>query len=190
MLKPTLALVLLSAFAFGASAQTTAQRFTSFEEARKAVPDADCYVGLETSKHFSTLEMAAVWSLGRLMHEAGKTGWDKPKPEYAGYVLESDGHFIVSVPVTQGNESEVSLGCIVFLPGSKLAGIFHTHPADPGVSPADKRQAERLRVPSFIGTLTDGMVVSYDPSTRETKTVGTIDASDVEAMRFVRMNPR
>lgn len=139
-----------------------------------------CVRELHEATPFPTEEMAIVWSLGRLMHR-------QPDAEYAGYILQlDDGSFIASEPITQGNRTRVRLECIVWFEGSRLAAVFHTHPADAQFSAADKRHAAELRVPSYVGTIRDGRVSRYDPATGEGRLVGTIDATDLDAMRFER----
>jgi hypothetical protein len=106
--------------------------------------------------------------------------------EYAGYVLERGGEYFYSEPVTQGSLHRVTRGCLIYRRGDALAAVFHTHPADPRFSRSDRADANTRAVPAYLGTYRDGLVLRYDPETGETSDVGTIDASDLEAMRFVR----
>jgi proteasome lid subunit RPN8/RPN11 len=161
-----------------ATAQETPKPNELFTNGRGAT---ECYREIFDTEH-ATLERAVVSALGSLMHTS-----DRSKPfESAGYVIEFNGKYRSSKPVTQHERGRVSQVCIAWWKGSRVVALYHSHAADPTFSTSDRANAARWGLPSFIGTLRDGWVLSYDPATGRTERVGTIDASDLEAMRFVR----
>jgi proteasome lid subunit RPN8/RPN11 len=88
--------------------------------------------------------------------------------EHGGFFVEQNGRFRASEPVTQRSGKDVSY-CIVLPRGAKLAGLYHTHVASSELSVSDRRNAERMAVPSYIGTIRDGSVLVYDAGARKTR---------------------
>jgi proteasome lid subunit RPN8/RPN11 len=82
--------------------------------------------------------------------------------ESGGFVIEKDGGFRSSKPVTQRSRTEVNY-CIALPRGARLAGLYHSHVGNAEFSPRDRRNAERVGVPSYIGTIRGGGLFVYDP---------------------------
>jgi hypothetical protein len=82
--------------------------------------------------------------------------------ESGGFLIEQDGYFRSSKPVTQRARTEVSY-CILLPRGARLAGLYHTHVVNAAFSPRDRDNAERARVPSYIGTLGNGTLHVLEP---------------------------
>lgn len=108
-----------------------------------------------TDSHLS-LEQAATTALRDLYHAGDPY-------ESGGFVIEQDGKFRASKPVTQRSRSDVSY-CIVLPRDAKLAGLYHTHVGHAGFSARDRRNSERAGVPSFVGTIRSGAQLVYDPT--------------------------
>jgi proteasome lid subunit RPN8/RPN11 len=120
------------------------------------------------------LRVAAADVLGRLYLEQFEY-------EYGGSIIERDGEYRVSVPVTNRDRNSVFQGCIAVPKGWRLAAIYHTHAAHPVFSKRDRRNAARLGVPTFMATMSDGRLFRYDQTTRETVEVaGMEQTADAE----------
>jgi proteasome lid subunit RPN8/RPN11 len=112
-----------------------------------------------------SLEHAATAALRALYHAGGAY-------ESGGFVIEQAGVFRSSKPVTQRSRSDVSY-CIALPRGATLAGLYHTHVGQTAFSPRDRRNSERVGVPSFIGTIRDGAFFVYDPQLEKVSAVAT-----------------
>ena len=97
--------------------------------------------------------------------------------EHGGFFIHDNGRFRASEPVTQRSRSDVRY-CIVLPRGAKLAGIYHTHVASPELSPRDRKNAERMGVPSYVGTVRDGSLLVYDAHAGKTHTVWSANGDD------------
>jgi hypothetical protein len=87
---------------------------------------------------------------------------DNDRFESGGFLIEQNGVFRSSKPVTQRARTEVSY-CIVLPRGAKLAGLYHTHVANAAFSSRDRDNAARAGVPSYIGTLGSGTLRVLEP---------------------------
>jgi hypothetical protein len=112
----------------------------------------------------SSLEQAATAAL-RALYRAGGAY------ESGGFVIDQGGVFRSSKPVTQRSRSDVSY-CIVLPRGATLAGLYHTHVGQTAFSPRDRRNSERVGVPSFIGTIRGGALFVYDPRLDRASAIG------------------
>jgi hypothetical protein len=97
--------------------------------------------------------------------------------ESGGFLIEKNGAFRASKPVTQRSRNTVNY-CIVVPRGARLAGLYHTHVANPVLSPRDRGNAERAGVPSYVGTIRDGSLFVYDARGRKTRVIGNGSTSD------------
>ena len=102
-----------------------------------------------------SLDEAAIATLHTLFR-------DDHRFESGGFLIEQDGYFRSSKPVTQRARTEVNY-CIVLPRGAKLAGLYHTHVASSSFSPRDRANATRAGVPSYIGTLGSGALHVLEP---------------------------
>jgi hypothetical protein len=112
----------------------------------------------------ASLEHAATATLRALFRNGGSY-------ESGGFIIEQGGKFRASKPVTQRSRSDVSY-CIVLPRGAVLAGLYHTHVRSAEFSPRDQRNAGRVRVPSFVGTIRGGAVLVYDPQLERVSAIG------------------
>lgn len=87
---------------------------------------------------------------------------DNDAYEWGGFLIEQNGAFRASKPVTQRARSEVNY-CILLPRNAKLAGLYHTHVANAAFSPRDRRNAARAGVPSYIGTIRGGTLLVLEP---------------------------
>jgi hypothetical protein len=101
-----------------------------------------------------SLDELAIATVGGLLLEGGRY-------ESGGFFIESDGRFHASKPVTQRSGNSVDY-CVVVPRDARLAGLYHTHVANPALSLRDRNNAERAGVPSYIGTIREGSLVVYD----------------------------
>jgi len=97
--------------------------------------------------------------------------------ESGGFVIEKNGAFRASKPVTQRSRNTVNY-CIVLPRGARLAALYHTHVANPALSPRDRRNAERAGVPSYMGTIRDGALFVYDARAQKTRALGNHTSGD------------
>ena len=97
--------------------------------------------------------------------------------ESGGFFIEKNGVFRASKAVTQRSRNDVSY-CIVLPRGARLAGIYHTHVANSAFSPRDRGNAERVGVPTYIGTIRDGSVFAYDGRLRQARGLGDAATGD------------
>jgi hypothetical protein len=111
-----------------------------------------------------SLEHAATATLRALYHAGGAY-------ESGGFVIEQDGVFRSSLPVTQRSRSDVNY-CIVLPRDATLAGLYHTHVGQTAFSPRDRRNSTRAGVPSFIGTIRGGALFVYDPRLDQVSAIG------------------
>jgi hypothetical protein len=102
-----------------------------------------------------SLDEAAIATLHTLLR-------DNDRFESGGFLIEQDGYFRSSKPVTQRARTEVTY-CILLPRGARLAGLYHTHVANAAFSPRDRDNAERARVPSYIATLGSGTLHVLEP---------------------------
>jgi hypothetical protein len=87
---------------------------------------------------------------------------DNERFESGGFVIEQNGVFRSSKPVTQRARTEVN-DCIGLPRGAKLAGLYHTHVGNAAFSARDRDNAARAGVPSYIGTLGSGTLRVLEP---------------------------
>jgi proteasome lid subunit RPN8/RPN11 len=121
-------------------------------------------------KAHESLDRAAVATLRALLIENHRF-------ESGGFVIEKNGAFRASKPVTQRSRSSVNY-CIVVPRGARLAGLYHTHVANPAFSPRDRNNADRAGVPSYIATIRDGGMFVYDARVRQARALGEGSRSD------------
>lgn len=112
-------------------------------------------------KAYSTADEAAMRAIETLLLDGGQ--W-----ESGGFVIEKNGVFRASRPVTQRSRENVDY-CIALPRGARLAGLYHTHVASSALSARDRANAERAGVPSYIGNLRDGTLVVYDGVAHRTR---------------------
>lgn len=134
--------LLLIAFAAPASAR-------AIPEAR-LLPDAAAFISAED---------AAIAGLREAMPRSRRY-------EYGGAVLERDGRFYFTAPVTNRRRAHIAFSVVV--PARhRIAAIFHTHPdhdtEGEKFSTNDVSQAKELNVVSYLGVLADRTVRVYDP---------------------------
>jgi hypothetical protein len=111
-----------------------------------------------------SLDEAAIATLHTLFrHDA--------RYESGGFLIEQNGSFRSSRPVTQRARTEVNY-CIVLPRGAKLAGLYHTHVAGSELSARDRSNAARAGVPSYIGTIRDGTLLVVAPDSSRTRAIG------------------
>lgn len=120
-----------------------------------------------------TASQAAIAALRALFRDA------RPY-ESGGFVIEKDGRFRSSRPVTQRSRTEVNY-CIVLPRGAKLAAIYHSHVGNPEFSPRDRRNAERVGLPSYLGTIRGGDLFVYDPRIRQAGELPAVPRSEPRA---------
>lgn len=88
--------------------------------------------------------------------------------EYGGVILESEGRYYFTEPVTNGRTGKIRFTAMV--PSThRIAAVYHTHP-DEGedtlkFSSDDVAQARSLGLRSYIGALRDGSIRVFDPAT-------------------------
>ncbi len=126
--------------------------------AKDAIPDA---VLLPDAPAYATVDDAAHAALLKAMPLSGSH-------EYGGAVMESEGVFYFTEPVTNGRTGEIAFA--VQRPSThRIVGIYHTHPDESEhtlkFSPNDVRQAKALAVRSYIGVMRDRSIRVYDPAT-------------------------
>jgi proteasome lid subunit RPN8/RPN11 len=100
--------------------------------------------------------------------------------ESGGFVIEKDGRFRASKAVTQRSRTEVNY-CIALPRGAKLAALYHSHVGDPEFSPRDRRNAERVGVPSYIGTIRGGDLFVYEPRERQARELRSVPRPEPRA---------
>lgn len=88
--------------------------------------------------------------------------------EYGGVILESQGLYYFTAPVSNGRTGEIRFTALV--PSSyRIAAIYHTHPDESEdtlkFSPNDVEQAKSLGARSYIGVLRDRSIRVFDPAT-------------------------
>jgi hypothetical protein len=103
----------------------------------------------------ASLDEAAITTLHTLFR-------DNDRFESGGFLIEQDGVFRSSKPVTQRARTEVNY-CIVLPRGATLAGLYHTHVRNAAFSSRDRDNAARAGVPSYIGTLGSGTLRVLEP---------------------------
>lgn len=114
-------------------------------------PDAQAYESVDDAAHAALLE---AMPLSR-------------RYEYGGAVMESEGLYYFTAPVTSGRTGEIAFS--VLRPSThRIVGIYHTHPDESEhtlkFSPNDVRQAKALGVRSYIGVMRDRSIRVYDPA--------------------------
>lgn len=116
--------------------------------------DASCH-------GFETLDSAAAAGLS-IASVAGQEDH-----EYAGVIYKSaDGSYCYTTPVSNGSDENFNIQAQIPT-GSKLAGLFHTHPAFPEsdqFSEADINVAKAMHLPSFIKIIASGEIKLFDPT--------------------------
>jgi hypothetical protein len=108
-----------------------------------------------------SLDELAARTLNELFDEGGRY-------ESGGFLIERDGKYHASRPVTQRGRRAVSY-CIVLPRDARLAGLYHTHVASSALSAQDRSNAERAGVPTYIGTIRDRSMLVYDARLREAR---------------------
>ena len=91
--------------------------------------------------------------------------------ESGGFVIEKDGVFRSSKPVTQRSRTAVNY-CIALPRGARLVAIYHTHVANPQFSTKDRHNADRAGVPSYIATIHGAELFAYDPTEQQARALG------------------
>lgn len=110
---------------------------------------------------YETIDAAAAAGLAL----ASATGQEDH--EYAGVIYRRlDGSYCYTVPVSNGSDENFRIQ--VQIPtGSKLAGLYHTHPAFPEsdqFSESDINVAKAMHLPSFIKIIASGEIKLFDPT--------------------------
>jgi proteasome lid subunit RPN8/RPN11 len=86
--------------------------------------------------------------------------------ENGGAIIERDGAFYYSDPVSNGDTGHIVFKA-AFPEGGRLAAIYHTHPSSEEDSRMfswdDVNEARKLNVDSYIGVLGDGTIRFFDP---------------------------
>lgn len=116
-------------------------------------------------------DQAAVAALGGAAQASSR--------ETGGAIFQNaQGQYCYSIPVGGANSEHFQLRA-QSTPEQKLAGIYHTHPAngfeDKSFSPDDVNMADQLKLTSYIKALKDGTVKRYDPGVTKTQSSGTFD---------------
>lgn len=101
--------------------------------------------------------------------------------ESGGFIVRDGGKFRASKPVTQRSRTRVNY-CIVLPRGGELAGLYHTHVRAGEYSAKDRANAARAGVPSFLGTLSNGTLQVYDPSSATARLLGKPVSNDAPAL--------
>jgi hypothetical protein len=91
--------------------------------------------------------------------------------EYAGAIIQRDGKFYYTTPVTDNCRTEVEGYRIVKPKGSLVVALFHTHPKSPSLaddnsevfSSADVKTAQDMHVDSFVGVMKNDTIIKYVP---------------------------
>jgi hypothetical protein len=130
----------------------------------------------------SSAEHAAATTLRALYHAGDPY-------ESGGFVIEQAGRFRASKPVTQRSRSDVSY-CIVLPRDATLAGLYHTHVGHAGFSLRDRRNAKRVGVPSFVGTIRGGAQLVYDPALDSVSALAAPPARQRHAQAAAPIAPR
>lgn len=85
--------------------------------------------------------------------------------EFGGVIVERNGRFFYTTPTTSGRTGEVKIRALIPV-GARLAGLYHTHPGDSCgefFSTEDVSTAMQMKLPSYIGVLSDGSVRRFVP---------------------------
>ena len=110
-----------------------------------------------------SLDALAARTLAELFDDGGRY-------ESGGFFIEQHGAYRASRPVTQRARRAVNY-CIVLPRDARLAGIYHTHVASATLSAPDRSNAERVGVPSYVGTIRDRSLWVYDARRREARLI-------------------
>lgn len=99
--------------------------------------------------------------------------------EYGGAIIEINGKFHYTAPVTELSEEHVNI-CGGLLDGWKLAALYHTHLGVPLFSKTDKFNAQKDHIPSYLGTMRPAegryyILSRYDPRLDVTTLLGTAE---------------
>jgi hypothetical protein len=103
--------------------------------------------------------------------------------EYGGVLVERNGKFFFTDPVTSGRVGEIKVRALIPA-GSHLAALYHTHPGNGCgrlFSREDVETATGMRLPSYIGAVADGSVRLFAPGMPKTPSVchGAFSAGEV-----------
>ena len=119
-------------------------------------PDAAAYASVDDAAHAALLVAMPV----------------SQSHEHGGVVLESEGVYYFTTPVTNGRTGEIAFA--VLLPSThRIAGIYHTHPDENEdsvkFSANDVAQAKARGARSYIGVMRDRSIRVFDPKTMSTQ---------------------
>jgi proteasome lid subunit RPN8/RPN11 len=110
---------------------------------------------------FDTMDMAATEALKECIKLSTKF-------EYGGVILEWNGKFYFTNPITSKSDKEIGTFRIAFYKGSKVVGLYHTHP--PGFnsdifSSSDVKFADDKSWVSYIAVINESKsrVLRYTP---------------------------
>jgi proteasome lid subunit RPN8/RPN11 len=147
-----------------------------------ATANAQCTGVMLIKTLYPTLELAAIAVLAGLVAKGGNA-------EHGGFIIEIDGKYRHSKPVSQGHTDSVDY-CIAYSPEWRVAGVYHTHPEIPLFSKGDMDVARRSAVPSFLATMgtAEGyqVIARFDPDTGVTTMLGTFRVLGPTDVRFSR----
>ena len=85
--------------------------------------------------------------------------------EYGGFIVEENGKFYYSRPVTNNSSEEIQYDAIV-PKNAKFVAVYHTHPDYPEsnvYSSVDVRFAETNKVNSYLGVQQDDTIRVFEP---------------------------
>ncbi|HXT02209.1 MAG TPA: DUF4329 domain-containing protein [Elusimicrobiota bacterium] len=132
--------------------------------AAAAAADLPLSVVSETESYASA-DQAAIAALRRAMPLSENF-------ENGGVVVERDGSFFYSEPVSNGQTGHIRFRAGV-RKGDRLVALYHTHPSSEPDSRMfswdDVAEAKKLDVNSYIGVLGDGTVRFFDPHRTPTR---------------------
>ena len=120
---------------------------------------------LSAAEAYADAEQAAVAGLRLAMARGGVY-------EFGGAVVEKDGAFYRTEPVSSGEEGHIRFAVDVPA-GARLVAIFHTHPDDGPqtrlFSWDDVNEAKKLGLTSYIGVMNDHVIRRFTPGVTPTR---------------------
>lgn len=135
--------------------------------ATQAMPDSEPTSTQLFTTSYTTMDAAAESALHSIAH----CGTCSPKFEYAGVVVQWNGRFYVTSPISSRGEAAVSAFHILFARGATIVALYHTHPSGPGsgfLSPTDVQFANEKHWVSYVGMFDRNAIVRYTPGVTKT----------------------
>lgn len=107
------------------------------------------------------------------------------KTEFGGILLERDGQFFYTAPVSTSETSALDFKAR-FQHGSNFVGLYHTHPGSQLeaelFSPPDVEIATKLQITSYIGVLRSNTIHKFKAGDRTEKLIETFVKSSTNTV--------